>query len=372
MNRIRIRADDERFARLLDGSPSVALDPAMGSLVLVANALRSAGHATGPAAPDPAFRAALRQRLVAVATVQAAGPAGALDAGYAVTRPTVSHRAQRRLAAFAGTVAIVTSVAGVGVAAARSLPGDPFYGIKRATEGVQLWTAHGQLAKGKRHLEFARTRLAEAEALPTNSSHLASTIAAMNVQTTDGSRDLIASYQSSKSLVPLADLLTFTKEQIAGLQSLAATLPVASRGQELKSIQLLGGLVNQVDSVSGGTCVLCALSGGAPSPSSHHTTPPTRSLLTPSARPSSSGGTSLPVTTPTPGVPIVVLPTPTSTRVFPTSPGVPPTSARVILPLPSLSPTLPAVPLHHHKQPLPVPLPSVPLPVISTLLPGGL
>jgi hypothetical protein len=375
---------DAQFARLLDlASPAVAADASMGSMLLVAGALRAAGHSTGPAAPDPAFRAALRQRLVAVATVQAVEPISPIGR----ERTAVGYRTQRRVAALAGAVAIVTSVAGVGVAASRSLPGDPFYGIKRSTEGVQLWAASGNLAKGKRHLEFARTRLAEAKALPPNSSHLASTFNAMNAQTTDGTHDLIAAYLSSKSLVPLADLETFTQEQVAGLVSLAPTLPATLRSQDQQAVALLTGVVNTVNSVSHHACILCGVAGGgSPLPGVPGLTPPAG---LPSVLPSITTGI-LPTSPPNPSRHASTAPTlPTlpispstgaTSHSHPTLPsGLPtilptkiptllPTVIPTLIPLPpSLIPTLPPLGTHHHKSPQPT-LP--PIPVVSSLLPG--
>ncbi|HEX3822975.1 MAG TPA: DUF5667 domain-containing protein [Mycobacteriales bacterium] len=367
-----------QFARLLESaSPAVAGDASIASMMLVASALRTAGDHAAPAAPDPAFRAALRQRLVAVAAVQAVEPAITLGRGRNGARTAVAYRAQRRVAALAGSVAIVTSLVGVGVAASRSLPGDPFYGVKRATEGVQLWTASGNLGKGRRHLEFARTRLAEAQALPPTSSHLASTLAAMNSQTTDGTHDLIAAYMSSKSLVPLADLEIFSREQIAGLQRLAPTLPVALRSTDTQSIQLLTGVVNTVEKVSNHACVLCVVSpGGSVLPPLRHSTSPSPGQHTvgpvtkPTPLPNNSrlnGSPPNPVTVPTSGA---------TNHSHPSLPsGLPtilptklPTILPTVLPLPtSLLPTVLPTSVHHHKHPLPT-LP--PLPIVSSLLPG--
>jgi hypothetical protein len=343
MSRVKV---DEQFARLLEVSSPVAAaaDPTLGVMANIANALRATAN-PAPPGPDPVFRAELRQRLVAVATVQAAEPALARARSHAGAVSTVTSRAQRRIAALAGTIAIATSLAGVGVAAARSLPGDPFYGVKRATEAVQLWTARGDLSKGKRHLEFARTRLAEAQALPQNSSHLASTLAAMNAQTTSGSTELITAYKASKSPQALTDLVMFSHQQLIGLVKLGATLPTAVRRQELGSIGVLVGVVKQVHTVANGLCVLCGTSGGA-TPGSHPTTPPT-----PSAHPSSNP-------------PTTTLPTrsahPSSNP--PTRSGSsskPHPSHTPLIPLPTISSILHLH--HHHKHPLPT---------VSTLLKG--
>src|SRR5436305_529836 len=130
MNITSTRRADE-FNRLLelDGRTD---DPVAGPMLAVAEALRAVPMAEGP---RPEFRTALRQRLVAVATVQGVG---------ATEKPLQRARAagsswkvQRRLTALAAGAAVVTGVTGVGLGASRSLPGQPFYGVKRATEGLR-------------------------------------------------------------------------------------------------------------------------------------------------------------------------------------------------------------------------------------------
>ena len=329
MNRVIKHRSHEQFAQLLELSPPSAVDPDLASMASLASALRAAGQTAGPVAPDPAFRAALRQRLVAVATVQAAEPAVAEPRAGSTSR--LSYRAQRRIAALASSVALVTSMAGVGVAASRSLPGDPFYGVKRATEGVQLWLAQGDVAKGKRHLEFARTRLAEARALPSDSSHITSTLAAMDAQTTAGAAELIAAYKSSHSTAPLATLVTFSRQQTKDLVQLAKRLPGDVRDDDLASIGVVTGIVKQVHTVAKGVCVMCTPNGGgsrkggsgpSPHPSGHPSQQPTSGPRnSPSAHPSTGPSQkpthrgsalpkpshSLPITIPTTVLPTKVL-----------------------------------------------------------------
>lgn len=270
MSSARIKPE-EQFARLLElsSAASVGTDGPMASMANLANALRSAGQSAMLPAPDPAFRDALRQRLVAVATVQGDLPAAdrAGERGFAA----ISYRMQRRVAAITGAVAVATSFAGVGVAAAHSLPGDPFYGVKRATESVQLWVARGDEAKGQKHLEFAATRLAEARKLSPSSSHIASTLSAMDAETKAGSSELITAYKSSHSTAPLADLVTFTNNQVKGLSELAATLPPDLKKKEAASVALLGGVAVQVKKVANGVCILCK---PGPVVTTHRTSPP--------------------------------------------------------------------------------------------------
>jgi hypothetical protein len=277
---------EERFARFLEvRSASTALagaDPAIAPLLALAGALRTAGVAAAPAPLAPDVRARMRRRLVAVATVQ--DEAAAADRLRRRYSDTVSRRLHKRLAAVAGSITIFTGVAGVGVAAAHSLPGDPFCDVKRATEHVQLWIAQGDAAKGARHLEFARERLAEAKALPANSSHLVSTLAAMNAETQAGRNDLVSAYRSSHSTQPLVQLVTFAQQQYAGLVALAKTAPTSLQPAEISALQVLGTVTGTVRTLSGESCLTCLVNGTTPT---HNGGPPAAGR--PSS-PSSTGG----------------------------------------------------------------------------------
>ena len=254
MNITSTRRADE-FNRLLelDGRTD---DPVAGPMLAVAEALRAVPMAEGP---RPEFRTALRQRLVAVATVQGVG---------ATEKPLQRARAagsswkvQRRLTALAAGAAVVTGVTGVGLGASRSLPGQPFYAVKRATEGVQLATTVGTEARGKRHLEFARTRLAEVKALsgsssalgaisgghllaaPANSSEhgklIRDTLRAMDVETRAGANDLFASFRDTGSAEPLQALNDFSQLQYSQLQALLVQLPANAQPSARSSLALL-------------------------------------------------------------------------------------------------------------------------------------
>jgi hypothetical protein len=376
----------EDFARRLDGDTAAGGSSTAG-LADIATALRAMGRSVTLPAPDPQFRIDLRQRLVAVATVQHAGPAIA-GAGAAVPSrvagrrtPRASDRAvprgRRAILALAAGVAVVTSVAGVSVAASRSLPGSPFYDVKRAAESVQLFTARGQLDKGHRHLEFAATRLSEARALSPTSSHLPSTLDAMDSQTRDGSSDLIAAALSSHSVAPLTELRTFTHSQYAGLQALIATSPPALRQREVQSANLLAGIDQQAAQLAvattgsgpvlgpgGGLSGLLqgALPGGARSGGTAPGQPGPGTITVPGGQ-----GSASPAPVMTPSVGGVPTPKPSLPIPLPTKLPLPLPSKLPVLPLPSTLPALPPL--------LPSTLPTVlpPLPTtLPTLLPSVL
>jgi hypothetical protein len=275
----------ERFAQLIDlDSPPAFLDggdPRMRPGVALTAALRHAAVAATPAPMSDTTKLAMRERLVAAATP---APSTATAGRKAV------RKVSRRISTLVGSVVLVTSFAGVGVAAARSLPGSPFYDLKRATEAVQLWATSGEAAKGQRHLEFARTRIAEAAKLPANSPYLASTLKAMNNEVRQANTDLVSAYHSSGDVAPLADLARFIHAQANDLATLGASLPATLHQDTTYSATLLTGVTQEIRSLTIGVCQQCASGPSAP------TTPgPT---LAPSIKPSSHPSGSKPTATP--------------------------------------------------------------------------
>lgn len=295
----------ERFAQLVDlDAPSGFLDggdPRMRPVVALAAALRQAATATAPEPMSSATKLAMRERLVAAAT---ATPPVAATPGVAARVVEViesgerraaraGRRVSRRITTLVGSVVIVTSVAGVGVAAARSLPGSPFYDLKRATEAVQLWATSGEAAKGQRHLEFARTRINEASNLPADSPYLASTLKAMNDEIRQANSELVKAYRSTGDVQPLADLVRFARTQAGELAQLGARLPATLHQDTAYSANLLNGVTQEIRSLTVGVCHQCA-TGPAPSMPSPTVAPST----TPSSHPSTTPHTGKPSDTP--------------------------------------------------------------------------
>jgi hypothetical protein len=336
------RADE--FARLLETDGHTD-DPVTAPLLTVVDALTEVPAAPGP---RPEFRAALRQRLVAVAAVQAASPV--------TERPLARVRAagttwafQRRMVAIGAGAAVVTAVAGVGVGASRSLPGEPFYGVKRASEDIQLATTFGTEDRGKRHLQFARERLSEVTALAGHSSSIgpmygdrhyagaavvdrarskliADTLRDMDVETRSGANDLFVAYRDSGSTEPLAALNDFTVRQYRELRALVGALPGDVQAQVMSSLSLLNLVAT--DTV--------ALANGANAEQPNHPVNPSHSPTAPNVTPSRTASTS---------------PSPTSTSGSPTPSSTPS--------LPKVAPSAPSIPTIPPTPPVPVgPLPT--------------
>jgi hypothetical protein len=335
------RADE--FALLLETGRRTD-DPVAAPLLTVVDALTEVPVVPGP---RPEFRAALRQRLVAVAAVQAANPVteSRLDR---VRAAGTTWTFQRRLAAVGAGAAVVTAVAGVGVGASRSLPGQPFYGVKRASEGLQLATTFGTEDRGKRHLQFARTRLAEVSSLsghtaalgPMSGEHhyagaavldratsqlIADTLREMDVETRSGANDLFVAYRDTGSTEPLSALNAFTVRQYRELRAIVQALPADVRAQATSSLSLLNLVAT--DTV--------ALAGQAQAEQPEPPTPSRSAVPSPSTTPSHSA-------TPAPSTSRSSGPAP-STSTNPSLPAAP--SAPPVVPSIPATPSLPVGPL---------------------------
>ncbi len=402
MNPLGTRARVEELTRLLDGAIAGPSALTAGHTALAMRLRAVAPSLDALVVPRPDFRAALRQRLVAVATVQADAPYAepltrpkALDAAVSWSQ---SRKAQRRIGVMAGAMAGVIGFTGVGIAASRSLPGQPFYGLKRAGEGVQLQLTSGDTAKGTKHLEFAADRLREIKALaagdPSLSLGLASTPVASGVafggsladnisealtsfdeETRSGQELLEGVYRETGKPEPLRILTSFSTQQQDVLFGLLLTLPTSVRADAEQSLELVAELGSEAGKLLAlGTC------GGECFPGNAGPTLPTEPVPTPGATATPTQDTNgvPPCTctnepTPTPAPTPVAEPQPTesaspspspSPTPEPTSSPTPSPSSSpgplpTVVPVPTTSP-LPTLP------PLPIPLPSL-LPLASLL-----
>ncbi|MGI8537544.1 MAG: DUF5667 domain-containing protein [Mycobacteriales bacterium] len=394
----RRRADE--FARLLDGAQPVESPDAYAALaeyapsVALTRQLASAGRqALAPiAAPRAEFRTALRTRLLAVATV----PASSRCAAPAV--PTIGPTAhvrwrtrpvQRAVGVAAGTMASVLAIGGVAVAGSQSLPGDPFYNVKRTAEDFQLTTADGDLAKGRRHLDFAATRLRELRGLalgrdayeaplrapsdpgdtspgsaaavfavgdaldPKVAQRLRETLADMDAETRMGSVLLTGAFLDSQAPATLQALSQFATRQSDGLERLLPALPPESQDRAVASLALVAGVADETDDLlEPGACPpVCDPPTSAPSPPV---------VQSPSADPAPSvSGTPTPTATAEPQVSASASASSNATPgPSPTAGGASPRPERPASPAPSAtaSPTTVDEP---RPEPFPVPIPSM-------------
>jgi hypothetical protein len=377
MRRATRLADD--FAAALEGGTLAGREPALASLVALAEQLRAI-----PLATTPDFRTSLRQRLVAVGTV--AEPLVIPAPGDRAREWVSGWQVQRRLRTLAGTMAAVTAVAGVGLAASRSLPGDPFYSVKRGAEALQLNLARDNVAKGEKLLQHANTRLHElarlvdaplveaapgmpvqAAALPASlTDRVRSTLRDMDEETLDGTQKLTSAYLATKDEKPLHIVLDFSADQRVGLRGLLNELPADAQPDAQSSLALLDSVHDRAQDlldvgVCDDSCPTTAPSvpttSGTPQPTPQAAPTPTRtpdedelgpvpcSCATSTPAPPGSGAPDEPTVTPTDN----------------TSPDPQPSTSESPSPTPSATPS-------PSEEPDPVDLPSpVPSPVDSAV-----
>ena len=314
---VRGRAAD--LARRLEAAPE--------SEPLVAALLTAGEQLAADVVPRGQFRDDLRTRLMAVAAVQA-GPA---ESAPVANPSAVSWRVPSRARGVAaGAMAAVVVVTGIAVAGSRSLPGDPFYGVKRQVEGFSLRTADGDVARGTRHLDQATTRLREVGGLVLGRDQLAGpapsalgfrlvaassptaamplgapvaervrqTLGDMDTATLRGQELLEAVFRSTGERGPLQVMGRWANEQGNGIERLLPALPPASREQALTSLALVVGVAADADELLGTSdCAPgCDPTGGAPSSGAPGSVPSGGTATSP-------GGTTGPTTEPRPSGP---------------------------------------------------------------------
>lgn len=320
----------EDFDRALSAG-GASVDPTMAALVAVAGALTAL-----PQRPAPAFRDALRTKLMAEAAQLAAAASAPAAAIPAAAAPAASPLqafarvlAKPAMQVATGGLAATIAAAGVGVGASRSLPGDTLYGLKRAVERIQNDLAGGTLAEADAVLEHAGTRVDEVLALIDRDAALGDIESALNDLKADidaVTADLLAQVRAG-SAAAYEKLGSSVRDLTGRLMALRERLPAEARD----------GLDAAMATLNAAGAQLAALPvPGAPGTPGKPGTPGSSSSPTPSQAPSTSGA-------PTP----TTSSSPTSTKppVSPSAPGVP--SPTITVPtvtpptVPTVEPTLP-------------------------------
>ena len=389
-------------APLHDGPPR---DPLL-DLARLAERVAEQGRSMGEvAAPSPHFRTALRTRLLAVAAVSVAGAAPTVPPVRA-TPWRDSRRGKRTLEVAAGSLACLVAVGGVAAAGEQSGPGDPFFGVKRTVEAVQLATSDGELAKGRQHLQFAANRLDEVRELSFDRAgtprererKLSRGLDEMDREVRAGTEQLTRAFRrvqgqgrTAEERAPLQALSRFAASQGVSMQRLLGGLPPASRERATASMALVAGVGADADELLRlGTCSPdcrtaiegavkpegaaagpcdCAGDGDGDGDAGAGSPPVDTPAGSPTTGPGATGpgatdprvpdpGSAVPTTAPAPGGPAPIGGVPGST---PGRPGQTP-----LLPVPP-----PNVPLPGGGPILPAPLPGVPVLPPGPTLPGA-
>lgn len=281
----------EEFARRLEADLQAPLDTVIDLASHERGLASLATLVTALPRPDvdmsPEVSTQLRRRLVAMAAVRIPEQPGAGQRLRAPHRPGVGtagwfadRRVQARLSLAAGIAVVLLIAAAVGLAGSRSLPGDPFYGVKRATEAVELTVTRGDLDRGKLHLSFAKSRLSEISALlardsgvaaaPTvthplaagltlpasTATHVVQALDDMDAETKAGSQDLTRAWQQSGSAKPLQLLAQYSQTQFGQLRRTLPNLPIHARSSAQQSLTLLVAVNHRADQLDslGSSC----------------------------------------------------------------------------------------------------------------------
>ena len=227
--------------------------------------------------PDPAFRAATRARMVAMAAVRtpAPEPASPLRRLFARAEDVAASRWRSRLTAgLAGAALTVTALASLVAVSTTAGPGDVLYSLKRGAEETQLALAGD--ARGQVLLDLARTRLHELEdlaesgtsALPApaapatsdgmgvsaagvDDSLVLETLKTMDEQTIEGSAWMTHQAVTTGDDDLLVELATWSKDQTAGLTALREELPASTLDELGESLGLLGDIDTRTVALAG-------------------------------------------------------------------------------------------------------------------------
>ena len=346
--------------------------------------------------PDPAFRAATRARLVAMAAVRTPAPepvTGFKRLLAARAEDAAPSRWRTRMTAgLAGAALTVTAAASLVALASTAGPGDVLYGLKRGTEQTQLALAGD--TRGQTLLDFASTRLDELEALveegpsalpaaggTAGAGHtvlaagadpelVIATLETMDDQTTEGTAWLTDRAVTTRDEGPLDQLDVWVSAQTDELAALAPALPDAAGAAVSHSLALLSEVGVRSDGLQ--TALTCS---GGPAVGAADALGPTPADCVPVDPGGPPAGTAVPGTgspsgssdagTETPDLP-------TTTGSGGTQSGDGATGSTGGLPVPG-APTTPGVP-SVPGLPTPtipgLPVPDVPLPGTNTAVPG--
>lgn len=346
-----------RQAEAFDAALTSGHPDGLAREVAVTEALRELGTRTA-VEPTAEFRTALRSRLLAVAAVQGIGE----TATAPTPSPAPAAVSWRRRAATiaAGAMASAVAVTGVSVAASQSLPGDPFYGLKRTAEDVQLRFADTAEEEGARHLQFAATRLRELRELAlgrdlagregelsdADAERIAALLDDMDAETRAAQRLLTEVFRATSDAAPLERLARFAEQQSEGLRTVLPALPGDTRSRARTSL----ALVVDLRSTAGELLQLRDCSAACDPASSAPVLPE------PGSDPSAVDPCECPAPAPAPSV-----------APAPTGPAPAPGASGEATPAPAPASPAPAPTSEPTSEPtpgptLPVPLPTVPLP----------
>jgi uncharacterized protein DUF5667 len=261
--------DEQAFAELLDG----LRQDAPGDLARLAKLAQAMEHVRPAPGPAPAFRAQLRNRLVA----EAVGGVSWLDRVLEAWAERNLRLRRNFKFVFATAAAALMLLVGSSVfaVAAKSVPGDWDYWAKRVRENAHLLITRAPVQRAYLEMDLARERLNEIRILVDRGQEKSGlylvALNDMDARTLDAARLLVEYFRVEGKTGPLVQLAKFTDAQKSGLEVLVDKLPPGARPPARDSIDILQRVSDRVIGILNGcpcpaNALLPKVSSGAETP----------------------------------------------------------------------------------------------------------
>ncbi|TEU14840.1 MAG: hypothetical protein E3J21_14750, partial [Anaerolineales bacterium] len=140
----------------------------------------------------------------------------------------------RPLGTVAATLIVILALVlagggGIVYASTDSLPGSPLYGVKRATEQVQLFLAPAGTKRSELHIRFAQKRMEEVQALAEVKGQVAEEALAAMAEETELALEEAEKAPAQDKLALLDKLVSLTQRQQAVLERVQTKAPEAAQ-----------------------------------------------------------------------------------------------------------------------------------------------
>jgi hypothetical protein len=252
------------LARQLSGVPPVATadEEFRANLrsFLMATAERDG---IGVTAQTPARKAAAAAATAALPEVRAARSPALAGKTQPVRQFSGRATAKARVALLIGVAVGAIVLSGVSAASTGALPGDPLYSVKLSTEKAQLALAGSDASRGHLHLQFAESRMAEAQQV--DPSRVAGVLTDMDVETKQGVSLLFAAAVASNDPGALNTVSAFVDRQRAALTALR-TVDASTVTKQLELLDEVTVRVNLLRRAITAHCPMAAIDQLGPIP----------------------------------------------------------------------------------------------------------
>jgi len=255
-----VRVDD--FARALDGGRHSTSDATLNRELTLVATLRRAGMTM---VPDPGERDRMRQRVMAEFS-------SVVHDGTSPVLPLRESRRHRRIpqqtrgrfvVAAAAALCLLMSLSGMSLLLSReALPGDTLYAVKRSAESAALGLTFGDENKALKHLEFAKARVSEIEAMadqgaeaswPAGDDRFVQALDDFERDTAAGTRlltEVAASGSGDGRSAILPSLRGWVEQQESRLRAVRGALPLTANARLDGTLELLDRVITRVDALN--------------------------------------------------------------------------------------------------------------------------